>query len=793
MDAWVSPLVKWFNGEGASVAVVQEPTEDAELPATDIGANQSTEQKERAQTIRNPSPIDHLLQQSTALKHGLSQDTHEQHYTHPTKKMLSIKDVLADPSSEGLQSQRTFVDSDPSLLMKFSNEDFIPTSAPVPTSTSVASTLPIPTAVALDEDVIGSILNTQQPQQILRDNPALTADQIASTPTPDSQPTRPKISIRSIVHALEWMIHNNNNRKRNKNEEETVIDDNHSYDTKTSSQQETSKRRKQRKQPSHPASPPPPPRPMISRTRLKVFVGTWNMMGQIPHISEGLTGFLEVQDPVVQNQQQQNCPDEQHKPGNFPSSPLLSPLSTLSEPDSNPSSTGTTQFQETVERKQKQQKQQQKPQHFARGIPSSMSTPNLLLSQSSMMSDTNSTEAPRQEFKQRGLFNRFKYKNNHKSSSGSNNGTPRVNLKPSPSVSNLPSHFQYHQQQQQQQYHHYLKQGFSQQRTPSLNPLPQVPTILKDPFLEMNAKAPYHIIAINTQECEREIREAVLFPSKSVWEKYLQKSLGPDYVMIKTETMAALHLAVFIWKPIEDLVTAVDSSTVATGIGGIVGNKGAVAISVYLGSMSFLFVNAHLTAHQNNTQARNNDYKRIIQELQLNDAPKSSPGGWYFGGDMRLRRHYNSPPVATGPSLQKPAYYGNNSNNKNNNSNSNIKRNDNAGGGSNGEKKSTNQSSTHSDGSESKKSSNNKNEGDKDKDKDPRMPRKDGRESGDSNVTQNSSANVDITNQFDYTFWAGDLNYRVDMTRAEADECLQKGDLKLMAYHFDNILDITCA
>jgi hypothetical protein len=34
---------------------------------------------------------------------------------------------------------------------------------------------------------------------------------------------------------------------------------------------------------------------------------------------------------------------------------------------------------------------------------------------------------------------------------------------------------------------------------------------------------------------------------------------------------------------------------VATGIGGIVGNKGAVAISVYLGSTSLLFVNAHLT------------------------------------------------------------------------------------------------------------------------------------------------------------------------------------------------------
>ena len=79
--------------------------------------------------------------------------------------------------------------------------------------------------------------------------------------------------------------------------------------------------------------------------------------------------------------------------------------------------------------------------------------------------------------------------------------------------------------------------------------------VLQQPFLKMNAKAPYHIIVINTQECEREIREAVLFPSKSTWEKHLQTALGPDYVMIKTETMAALHIAVFIWKPIEDLVS----------------------------------------------------------------------------------------------------------------------------------------------------------------------------------------------------------------------------------------------
>ena len=38
---------------------------------------------------------------------------------------------------------------------------------------------------------------------------------------------------------------------------------------------------------------------------------------------------------------------------------------------------------------------------------------------------------------------------------------------------------------------------------------------------------------------------------------------------------------------------------------------------------------------------------------------------------------------------------------------------------------------------------------------------------------------IDVTDQFDYTFWAGDLNYRVDLSRAQANECLEKGDLEV--------------
>ncbi|KAF9946220.1 inositol polyphosphate 5-phosphatase, partial [Mortierella alpina] len=245
------------------------------------------------------------------------------------------------------------------------------------------------------------------------------------------------------------------------------------------------------------------------------------------------------------------------------------------------------------------------------------------------------------------------------------------------------------------------------------------PGILKTPFLEMNAGAPYHIIAINTQECEREIREAVLFPSKTAWEKHLQASLGQDYVMIKTETMAALHMAVFIWKPIEDLVSA----------------------------------------HQSNTQARNNDYKRIIQELQLNDAPKSSPRGWHFRGDMKLRRHYDYPPVG----LPQKSFH----------NAANAKAN---GGGPEryGSREGPGVSAAMAAGSPMQGSAGEHVHNEQ-------SSRNNGGDSSSSMST--SKATSDITEQFDYTFWAGDLNYRVDLSRAEAEDCIHKGDLKTMIAH----------
>lgn len=49
----------------------------------------------------------------------------------------------------------------------------------------------------------------------------------------------------------------------------------------------------------------------------------------------------------------------------------------------------------------------------------------------------------------------------------------------------------------------------------------------------------------------------------------------------------------------------------------MLGNKGAVAVSLQYGETVFGFVNCHLAAHQDMTAKRNEDYKEIVANLQL--------------------------------------------------------------------------------------------------------------------------------------------------------------------------------
>ncbi|KAI0636171.1 hypothetical protein C8Q77DRAFT_1155884 [Trametes polyzona] len=95
--------------------------------------------------------------------------------------------------------------------------------------------------------------------------------------------------------------------------------------------------------------------------------------------------------------------------------------------------------------------------------------------------------------------------------------------------------------------------------------------------------------------------------------------IGP-YELLTKERMMGLYLAVFIHREAKPLVQGTSKSAVTTGlIGGRVGNKGGVGVSVKLAGTTLLFINAHLAAHEGRVHHRLADFAKIKAELSVDD------------------------------------------------------------------------------------------------------------------------------------------------------------------------------
>ncbi|KAG6856305.1 hypothetical protein H0H87_005720 [Tephrocybe sp. NHM501043] len=94
---------------------------------------------------------------------------------------------------------------------------------------------------------------------------------------------------------------------------------------------------------------------------------------------------------------------------------------------------------------------------------------------------------------------------------------------------------------------------------------------------------------------------------------------GP-YMLLVKERMMGIYLAVFVHRDIRHLVKGTSRSAVTAGlIGGRVGNKGGVGITMNIGGTTFLFLNAHLAAHEGKVNHRLSNFAKIKAELSVDD------------------------------------------------------------------------------------------------------------------------------------------------------------------------------
>ncbi len=113
--------------------------------------------------------------------------------------------------------------------------------------------------------------------------------------------------------------------------------------------------------------------------------------------------------------------------------------------------------------------------------------------------------------------------------------------------------------------------------------------------------------------------------SRQLWEKSVKKTLnrranaigGERYVLLRSGQLVGAALCVFVKASTMPKIKNVEGSVKKTGLSGMAGNKGAVAIRLDYASTPICFVTAHLAAGFANYDERNKDYQTIHHGLRF--------------------------------------------------------------------------------------------------------------------------------------------------------------------------------
>ncbi|KAG8909621.1 inositol polyphosphate 5-phosphatase [Tulasnella sp. 408] len=106
---------------------------------------------------------------------------------------------------------------------------------------------------------------------------------------------------------------------------------------------------------------------------------------------------------------------------------------------------------------------------------------------------------------------------------------------------------------------------------------------------------------------------------KREWEAQIQKTIEKrgNYLIFRSEQLVGTALFVIVKSELAGALRNVEAATRKTGLRGMAGNKGAVAIRFDYHDTSFCFLTAHLAAGHPNVMERNNDYHTIDSGLRF--------------------------------------------------------------------------------------------------------------------------------------------------------------------------------
>ncbi|XP_030380694.1 type II inositol 1,4,5-trisphosphate 5-phosphatase [Scaptodrosophila lebanonensis] len=134
---------------------------------------------------------------------------------------------------------------------------------------------------------------------------------------------------------------------------------------------------------------------------------------------------------------------------------------------------------------------------------------------------------------------------------------------------------------------------------------------------------PPDIYAIALQELNNSTEAVILKDTRldPAWIRKMLDSVHPDsqYEELRSVRLVGLLLTIIVRKGLKAHISRCRINSITRGILKMMGNKGAVAISLQLNEGNICFVNSHLAAHMANVAERNQDYNIIEKDLMFDD------------------------------------------------------------------------------------------------------------------------------------------------------------------------------
>jgi len=115
--------------------------------------------------------------------------------------------------------------------------------------------------------------------------------------------------------------------------------------------------------------------------------------------------------------------------------------------------------------------------------------------------------------------------------------------------------------------------------------------------------------------------------------------VGDEYVAVARQHLMEIKLQVFVHRRIKDRVLKTKTVTEATGLGHVVGNKGAVAVKITIDDTTLCFVSSHLAAHEGAKflRERNAQAQEILRSIDRVVPALHSFDHVFWMGDLNYR------------------------------------------------------------------------------------------------------------------------------------------------------------